>query len=137
MTTNFNKILQNVTGDIQYKIFSKLTEKAGIDVFLDFLSKGNQQIIIYTPTDKAFTQLPKNKFTEIANFTTLQLIKFINSHIMIHAIPIPQADYMLVYNIAGQKYVATDEKIKSVKLTGVDGLHIGKIAIVPIDGILE
>jgi len=140
MSTEFNQILNAVSGEVQYKVFSKLTEKTGTNISLDELSRekeGKDPILLFTPTDAVFLNMDKFKFAKIASLTKENLREFINLHIVGKAKPIGNTGNSQVYNTAGAEYVVHGDKdINDIPLTGKGGLWIGKIAIVPINGIL-
>lgn len=130
MSTGFNRFLNSLYGQLQFKTFSKLTEKSGQNISLDYLTKGNEKIILLIPSDLVFSSLDEDVCSRLAKLDKNKLKELINLHI------IQKIDNNnLFINVLGDKYILKDDTINGIKFVN-NTFKIGNIIIIPMTSII-
>lgn len=123
-----------MSGQISFKVFSKLTEKTGTNISLDNLSKIKREtvIVVFAPVDLVFTGLDKDVFNRLAKLSNGDLKELLNLHIIVKQEVRNGITYLS--DTTGNEYSFIGNKFNNIPIIP-KSFNIGNINIIPISAI--
>ena len=127
MIIDYLNSINDLNGQIQFKIFSKLINNSGLSNNLNMRDK---KIILLVPIDLVFLKMNKDKLDGIIELNKEKLKQLIQDHIIF------RSENNILVNSNGDRYVYKDNKINNINIASSKVFKMGLISIIPITNII-